>query len=133
VLTGEDALFFTMIAHGGDGAILASAHLETSRFLDVHHRLLANDHQSARAHWSRIEDLVPLLYREANPMPIKYCLWRQGLIRSPECRLPLTQISNALAAELDNRLGLDPMLSCNGSVDAKRPIRGAGALAQALH
>jgi 4-hydroxy-tetrahydrodipicolinate synthase len=35
-------------------------------------------------------------------MPIKYCLWRQGLIRSPECRLPLSSISDGLARELDD-------------------------------
>ena len=28
-------------------------------------------------------------------MPIKYLSWRQGLIASPECRLPLTRISDA--------------------------------------
>ncbi|MEA2804813.1 MAG: 4-hydroxy-tetrahydrodipicolinate synthase, partial [Rhodospirillaceae bacterium] len=44
---------------------------------------------------------VPLLFAEANPMPIKYLLWRQGLIASPECRLPLTRISDALARRLD--------------------------------
>ncbi|PYM70086.1 MAG: 4-hydroxy-tetrahydrodipicolinate synthase, partial [Candidatus Rokuibacteriota bacterium] len=31
----------------------------------------------------------------------KHCLWRQGLIQSPECRLPLTRVSEALARELD--------------------------------
>jgi len=44
---------------------------------------------------------VPLLFAEANPMPIKHCLWRQGLIASPECRLPLTRISDGLARQLD--------------------------------
>jgi len=44
---------------------------------------------------------VPLLFAEANPMPIKHLLWRQGLIASPECRLPLTKISDALARRLD--------------------------------
>jgi 4-hydroxy-tetrahydrodipicolinate synthase len=37
-------------------------------------------------------------------MPIKYCLWRQGLIRSPECRMPLTGVSRNLAVELDRAL-----------------------------
>jgi dihydrodipicolinate synthase/N-acetylneuraminate lyase len=37
----------------------------------VHERMAANDHQGARAIWSRLEPLVPLLFREANPMPIK--------------------------------------------------------------
>jgi 4-hydroxy-tetrahydrodipicolinate synthase len=101
VLTGEDAFFYTMLAHGGDGGILASAHVETATFLSVYERMAANDHQGALKAWSRIESMVPLLFREPNPMPIKHCLWRQGVIASPECRLPLTRVSDALAKELD--------------------------------
>jgi 4-hydroxy-tetrahydrodipicolinate synthase len=104
VMTGEDAYLYTLLAHGADGGILASAHLETERFLTVYERMCANDHQGARAAWSRLEPLVPLLFKEANPMPIKLCLWRLGLIKSPECRLPLTKISPGLAAELDRAL-----------------------------
>ena len=70
----------------------------------VYERMAANDHEGARAIWARLEALVPLLFKEANPMPIKHCLWRRGLIKSPECRLPLTQVSDALAAELDRCL-----------------------------
>lgn len=101
VLTGEDAYFYTMLAHGGDGGILASAHIETALFLAVYERMAANDHQGARKAWSRLEAMVPLLFKEPNPVPIKHCLWRQGLIRSPECRLPLTRVSDALGRELD--------------------------------
>ncbi len=104
VLTGEDAYFYTMLAHGGDGGILASAHVETALFLTVYERMAANDHQGARKTWSRLEPLVPLLFKEPNPVPIKHCLWRQGLIGSPECRLPLTRVSDALAVELDRAL-----------------------------
>ena len=101
VLTGEDAYFYTMLAHGGDGGILAAAHLDAATFVAVHERMTANDHHGARALWSRLERIIPLLFKEANPMPIKHCLWRDGLIRSPECRLPLTRVSPALAAELE--------------------------------
>ena len=101
VLTGEDAFFYTMLAHGGDGGILASSHVETAAFLSVYERMAANDHQGALKTWSRVEAIVPLLFREPNPMPIKHCLWRQGLIASPECRLPLTRVSDALARDLD--------------------------------
>ena len=76
-------------------------------FVDVYERLTANDHVAARSTWSRLETLVPLLFREANPMPIRYCLWRQGLIGSPECRLPLTQISRELADDLEETLRAD--------------------------
>jgi 4-hydroxy-tetrahydrodipicolinate synthase len=114
VLTGEDALFYTMLAHGVDGGILASAHLATTRFIEVYERMAANDHQSAHVRWSQLETLAPLLFKEANPMPIKYCLWRQGLIKSAECRLPLTRVSAALAGELDHMLGLGHTLRYNG-------------------
>jgi len=88
VLTGEDALFFTMMANGAEGGILARA-------------FARDDLAAARAAWAPLAPLVPLLFAEANPMPIKYCLWRQGLIASPECRLPLTRISDGLARRLD--------------------------------
>jgi 4-hydroxy-tetrahydrodipicolinate synthase len=101
VLTGEDALYFTMLANGADGGILAASHLMTERFLEVGRRFAANDLDSARTAWAPLASLVPLLFAEANPMPIKHLLWRQGLIASPECRLPLTRISDALARRLD--------------------------------
>src|SRR5262249_19653321 len=69
-------------------------------------RMLANDHRGARHIWSTLETLVPLLFREANPMPIKYCLWSQGLLHSPEYRLPLTRVSSKLAYELDRAMGI---------------------------
>ena len=101
VLTGEDALFFTMMANGADGGILAASHLLTGRFVETGRRFAANDIAGARAAWAPLATFVPLLFAEANPMPIKYLLWRQGLIASPECRLPLTRISEGLARRLD--------------------------------
>jgi 4-hydroxy-tetrahydrodipicolinate synthase len=101
VLTGEDALYFTMMANGADGGILASSHLLTGRFVEVGKRFAANDVAGARAAWAPLAAFVPLLFAEANPMPIKYLLWRQGLIASPECRLPLTRISDGLTRRLD--------------------------------
>ena len=101
MLTGEDALYFTMMANGAEGGILAASHVMTERFVEVGRRFAANDVAGARAAWAPLAPLVPLLFAEANPMPIKYLLWRQGLIASPECRLPLTRISDALAKRLD--------------------------------
>jgi 4-hydroxy-tetrahydrodipicolinate synthase len=101
VLTGEDAQFFTTLALGGQGGILASSHFEPRRFVEVYRRVAANDHQGARRIWATLEPAVQLLFREPNPMPLKHWLWRQGLIASPECRLPLTRVSESLAQALD--------------------------------
>ncbi len=48
VLTGEDALFFTMMANGADGGILAASHLLTERFVEVGRRFADNGLGAAR-------------------------------------------------------------------------------------
>jgi 4-hydroxy-tetrahydrodipicolinate synthase len=101
VLTGEDALLLPLLCSGADGGILASAHIATERFVAVARLVAANDHRAARAAWAPLARFIPKLFQEANPMPIKYCLWRQGLIASPECRSPLGAVSAGLAAQLD--------------------------------
>jgi 4-hydroxy-tetrahydrodipicolinate synthase len=102
VLTGEDALYFTMMANGAEGGILAASHVMTERFVEIGRRFAGNDVAGARQAWAPLAPVVPLLFAEANPMPIKHLLWRQGLIASPECRLPLTRISDMLARRLDS-------------------------------
>jgi 4-hydroxy-tetrahydrodipicolinate synthase len=93
-----------MLANGADGGILASAHVRAELFVEAHARMARNDHQGALEVWRQIEPTIPLLFKEANPMPLKHLLWRQGLIASPECRLPLLKVSDALAKELDQAL-----------------------------
>ena len=105
VLTGEDAQFYTSLALGADGGILASAHYMTPRFVEVFRLMAANDHQAARRVWSSIEPAVRLFFKEPNPMPIKHWLWRRGLIESPECRLPLTRVSEGMAREIEKLEG----------------------------
>jgi 4-hydroxy-tetrahydrodipicolinate synthase len=109
VLTGEDHLFFPLICSGADGGILASSHFATDRFVEIARLVAANDHRGARAIWTPLQKLIATLFEEANPMPIKYGLWRQGLIASPECRLPLTSITPRLRGELDRWLDGDAL------------------------
>jgi 4-hydroxy-tetrahydrodipicolinate synthase len=107
VLTGEDHLFLAMLCSGADGGILASSHVATDRFVEIARLVAANNHRDARAIWTPLLQLIAKLFEEANPMPLKHCLWRQGLIASPECRLPLTSISPRLRGELDRWLQQD--------------------------
>lgn len=127
VLTGEDALYFTMLANGADGGILAASHLMTERFIEVGRRFAANDVTGARAAWAPLASAVPLLFAEANPMPIKYLLWRQGLIASPECRLPLTRISDALTRRLDAAFTAAPSADRGSRSGAPAPWSGQAA------
>lgn len=108
VLTGEDALFHTALTQGADGGILASAHIAPAAFAAVRTHLLAGDQHAALTAWRALVDLPRLLFAEPSPAPIKHMLWRQGLIASPALRLPMTQVSDALAARLDRYLAATP-------------------------
>lgn len=104
VLTGEDAQTYDALADGADGAILASAHIETEAFASVVKLLAAGDQDAAVIRWRTVSDLTKLLFSEPSPAPIKYWLWRTGLIDSPELRLPMTEVSSELAARVDQEI-----------------------------
>jgi 4-hydroxy-tetrahydrodipicolinate synthase len=104
VLTGEDALFYTALAHGAEGGIVASAHVETQRFATVRNKLMSGDGAGALADWRELCDLPRLLFAEPSPSPIKHWLWRKGLIDSPEVRSPMQPVSDALAAQIDQEI-----------------------------
>ncbi|MCJ7773620.1 MAG: 4-hydroxy-tetrahydrodipicolinate synthase [Desulfobacterales bacterium] len=101
VLTGEDILFYTNVVNGGEGGILAASHLNTEVFLDVFNLIKENNHRSAFHRWQEINMMIPMLFKEPNPGPLKYCLNRLNFIRSSETRLPLTGISDKLKNELN--------------------------------
>ncbi len=101
VLTGEDILFYLNLVLGGDGGILAASHIETEKFVSVNEAIDRNDHQAALKMWKSVERVIPLLFKEPNPAPIKYYLAKKGLIKSAEVRLPLIEISDRLKLEFD--------------------------------
>jgi 4-hydroxy-tetrahydrodipicolinate synthase len=101
VLTGEDAQFFQAMAAGANGGILASAHAGPAAFVAVADAITDGRLPEARRRWDWLLDLVRLLFAEPNPAPIKYLLWRRGLIASAELRLPMTEVSATLADRLE--------------------------------
>ena len=104
VLTGEDAQYHEALGDGADGGILASAHIETQTFAAIQNLLAAGEREAALARWRSVADLTRLLFAEPSPAPIKYWLWRTGLIGSAEVRLPMTEVSAELAARLDREI-----------------------------
>lgn len=104
VLTGEDLLFYLTLTLGGAGGIMASAHINTEKFVKIYKDIRENNGNEALEIWKELYPLIPLLFEEPNPAPIKYCLNTLGLIDSPELRLPLTEISDELKVKIDKVL-----------------------------
>ena len=131
VLTGEDAQYHEALADGADGGILASAHIETETFAQRCGSCWRR--ASATPRWragGRFADLTRLLFAEPSPAPIKYWLWRTGLIDSAEVRLPMTEVSAELAARLDLEIERRAAASITASRMAARsaPSRSAGVM-----
>jgi 4-hydroxy-tetrahydrodipicolinate synthase len=101
VLTGEDAHYHEALVDGADGGIVASAHIETECFAQVWQLLVAGEREAALSRWQAVAGLTRLMFAEPSPAPIKYWLWRAGLIDSAEVRLPMTEVSAELAARID--------------------------------
>ncbi|XAH25117.1 dihydrodipicolinate synthase family protein [Xylophilus sp. GW821-FHT01B05] len=99
VLAGEDAQIFGTVALGGAGAIAASAHWQTGRFVELLQLLAAQRLEAARRLWHELLPWMELLFAEPNPAPIKALLARHGLLRN-ELRAPMQQASAGLAQRL---------------------------------
>ena len=99
VLAGEDAQLFATVAQGGAGAIAASAHVHTRRFVAVLDAIAVGDLPCARQAWHPLVPLIEALFAEANPGPLKALLAAQGWCAN-ELRAPSTAASESHAQHL---------------------------------
>ena len=99
VLTGEDAQIFHTLALGGAGAISASAHWQTPRFVELMALLRAGDLGEARRVWQALLPWIEVCFAEPNPAPLKAVLAHAGEMRN-ELRAPMMGASEALNLRL---------------------------------
>jgi 4-hydroxy-tetrahydrodipicolinate synthase len=95
VLGGEDAFLFPVVLMGGAGAICASSHVCTERFVAMIECGLAGKLDDGRAHAEALLPVVNSMFSEPNPAVFKGVLHAQGRIPTPDVRLPLVNASDA--------------------------------------
>ena len=95
LLGGDDAFLFPQVLMGAAGAICASAHVCTERFVAMIECGLAGKVDDGRAHHEALLPVVAACFVEPNPAVFKGVLHAQGLIPTPDLRLPLTNGSSA--------------------------------------
>jgi len=93
ILSGDDALMFPLVLLGAAGAICASAHVCTERFVAMIECGLAGKVDEGRAHHDALLPVVAACFAEPNPAVFKGVLHSQGLIPTPDVRLPMTSAS----------------------------------------
>jgi 4-hydroxy-tetrahydrodipicolinate synthase len=99
VLTGNDDALFATLCMGGAGAIAATAHVRTERFVALYQALARGDLAQGRAIYHELVPLLRALTSEPNPAPVKAALAAQGWMAN-ELRLPMTPASDALTRTL---------------------------------
>ncbi len=94
VLAGDDLFASSLLALGAAGAITASAHLSTDRWVELVGSWRAGEAGRARELGHGLAGLSAALFAEPNPTVIKAVLHAQGRIPSPAVRLPLLPASS---------------------------------------
>lgn len=88
VLCGEDALTFSSLCLGGDGAIAAVGHVIGKELHEMMQAFARGDYKAAQDIHFRTLDVVNALFIETNPVPVKTALAMLGQPAGP-VRLPL--------------------------------------------
>ncbi|MCZ7525003.1 MAG: 4-hydroxy-tetrahydrodipicolinate synthase [Acidimicrobiia bacterium] len=96
VLGGEDTYLFPTVLMGGSGAICASSHVCTERFVAMIECGLAGKVEDGRVHAEALLPVVQACFAEPNPAVFKGVLHAQGRIPTPDLRLPMTPASSTV-------------------------------------
>ena len=93
VLGGDDPLLFPLVLLGAAGAVAASGHVCTRRYVEMIECALAGKVDEGRAHHEALLPVARACFAEPNPAVFKGVLHAQGLIPTPDVRAPLTNAS----------------------------------------
>ena len=91
IYSGEDAISFSLMMGGADGTISVTANVAPALMAKMCSYALSGDSQRAREIDERLGLLHRNLFLEANPGPVKWALWKMGLIKKG-IRLPLVEL-----------------------------------------
>ncbi|MCM2355041.1 MAG: 4-hydroxy-tetrahydrodipicolinate synthase [Pseudobdellovibrio sp.] len=100
MLSGDDPTYIDFLKSGGKGIISVMSNLitkECSRWTDL---MMSGKVSEAEADFKKYLKLIGQMYCEANPIPVKWMLYKKGIIKSPEMRLPLVTLDNKFHAEI---------------------------------
>jgi 4-hydroxy-tetrahydrodipicolinate synthase len=81
ILSGDDETFVEAMTCGANGVISVISHVIPKICLGA-----------TASQKSIIIDVSKALFCETNPIPVKWALFKMGIIRKPEVRLPLVEL-----------------------------------------
>ena len=104
VFCGLEALSLPMLVIGAAGLMNAVGNLAPTRIAELCNAVEQGDISEARRLHFELFELNQAIFLDTNPIPLKYMMWRLGLLDSAELRLPLVQLTEESAQKLDQVL-----------------------------
>ena len=93
LLSGDDGTLLQFLLTGGDGVISVASNNCPAEMSALCESALAGDFKKAQQISQKLDHLCDVLFCEANPIPVKWALFYQQIISSPQLRLPLTELT----------------------------------------
>ncbi len=103
LLTGDDATAVDFLLLGGHGGISVTANVTPKELQKVYMAAIAGNADLARKANEELTSLHQNLFVEANPIPVKWALYKMGMC-SKGIRLPLLELSTEFRSVIENDL-----------------------------
>ncbi|MEQ1876758.1 MAG: 4-hydroxy-tetrahydrodipicolinate synthase [Bdellovibrionia bacterium] len=101
--SGDDGTWLKLCSVGARGTISVLSHVAPLQMVEQLDKLRKRD-MSALQDAEKFNDLIKLLFIEANPIPVKAALKMMGIIASDELRLPLVSLTEEYREPLKRAL-----------------------------
>tara|TARA_Y100000022_G_scaffold200350_1_gene215491 strand:+ start:3442 stop:4335 length:894 start_codon:yes stop_codon:yes gene_type:complete len=99
LFSGDDFSSLKFLANGGDGTISVSSNIVPKIISDIC-KLVKKDYSTAKSLDDSIQELNKYLFIESNPIPVKWALYKMGMIEEG-IRLPLVKLNDKFKKPLD--------------------------------
>jgi 4-hydroxy-tetrahydrodipicolinate synthase len=103
ILSGDDSLTLPFMAVGAAGVVSVASNLVPAEISALVVAFESGDARAAEKLHRKLFPLLKVLFIEPNPVPVKTALGWRGVM-SPECRLPLCEMTEANQARLRKTL-----------------------------
>jgi 4-hydroxy-tetrahydrodipicolinate synthase len=103
VFSGDDPTFMNALNNGAHGVISVAANIIPKSISDICSFIRENNEEEARALNEINNNLYKLLFVESNPIPLKWMLYKMGLIQN-SIRLPLIELDETFHDETMSEL-----------------------------
>lgn len=101
--SGDDFTSLEFLLGGGHGVVTVTGNVAPTALAELCRLAAAGEEAAARRVDERLQPLNEALFLESNPIPVKWALYRMGLI-GPGIRLPLTPLAERHRAALESAL-----------------------------